>query len=163
MPLQRLLPGLFEFGDAARRPSARRRAAAVAYDQRQLFRRLYRADQAHRNPVVAHQSFEGLLLWRSHFADEPRIRFGEQPCDGLQRLSQLVEIMGDGADIDMRAPAAGKRHFGDGHGQATFAQVVAASHQTRADGLMQRLETCVWRAAGRPGARCHPDWPWSWA
>ena len=47
----------------------------------------------------------------------------------------------------MNAQATGKGHLGSGNGESTFAQIVARSHGTAADRLMQRRERCS-------GSRC---------
>ncbi len=142
MPLQRFLPGLFEFGEWTGRSSVRRVPLPSPYDQRQLFRRLYRADQRARESGCRASELRRPAAAAAVTSHTNRVFDSENNratvCSGS---SSCVEIVRHGADIDLRAPATGKCHFGDGHRQATFAQVVAASHQTLADGLMQRLES----------------------
>ena len=159
MPLQRLLPGLLECGDAAGPSSVRGEPLAVPADDGQLLVAARTVPIARAgNLVVAHAgSRRPAAVPACHFAHEPRVGFGEQLRDGLQRLVQL-----------RRGRAALRRHRSCApqppanaiSATATASPPSLRSWQLRTspgtDGLMQRQEGTLGKLRVHLWAPGHP-------
>jgi hypothetical protein len=81
-----------------------------------------------------HLPFECLGVFGRNFAKETTVRFAEE-C--RQRMDEL--LLAQSIDFQFDSQATGERHFGDGHRQAAFAEVVATSQKSLVDRLMELL------------------------
>jgi hypothetical protein len=85
-----------------------------------------------RDPL--HLPFECLSVFGRDFAKETTVRFAEEGC---QRMDEL--LLAQSVDLQFDSQATGERHFGHGHRQATFAEVMATAQLPVGDRLMELL------------------------